>query len=170
MYGGNHFPPGFVNLICKPPFAKASIRRGEPIITHTMVKPKAPGLQSKRSNILLISHALTFTAGLIIHSLIDREDCGDVVMKEIAKNNNRNSLVPNPPPTALRLQPQTQTTLLSAPTAFEVSSKEDRELSFFDIGITTGTDKVLGKINLPLCMKDGTTQCATNAEREECKW
>ena len=25
MYGGNHFPPGFVNLICKPPFAKASI-------------------------------------------------------------------------------------------------------------------------------------------------
>ena len=83
-----------------------------------------------------------------------------------------NSLVPNPPPTALRLQPQTQTTLLSAPTAFEVSSKEDREqlLSFFDIGITTGTDKVLGKINLPLCMKDGTTQCATNAEREECKW
>ena len=54
-----------------------------------------------------------------------------------------NSLVPNPPPTALRLQPQTQTTLLSAPTAFEVSSKEDREqLSFFDIGITTGTDKV----------------------------
>ena len=25
VYGGNHFPPGFVNLICKPPFAKASI-------------------------------------------------------------------------------------------------------------------------------------------------
>ena len=103
-----------------------------------MVKPKAPGLQSKRSNILLISHALTFTAGLIIHSLIDREDCGDVVMKEIAKNNNMNSLVPNPPPTALRLQPQTQTTLLSAPTALEVSSTENREqLSFFDIGSIT---------------------------------
>ena len=108
-----------------------------------MVKPKAPGLQSKRSNILLISHALTFTAGLIIHSLIDREDCGDVVMKEIAKNNNMNSLVPNPPPTALRLQPQTQTTLLSAPTL--EASNEDGELSFFDIGITTGTDKCWGR-------------------------
>ena len=153
--------------ICNPFILRQQYNPSNP----TMVKPKAPGLQSKRSNILLISHALTFTAALIIHSLINREDCGDVVMKEIAKNNNMNSLVPNPPPTALRLQPQTQTTLLSAPTAFEVSSKEDREqLSFFDIGITTGTDKVLGKINLPLCMKDGTTQCATNAEREECKW
>ena len=29
VYLGNHFPPGFVNLICKPPFAKASMVRGK---------------------------------------------------------------------------------------------------------------------------------------------
>ena len=131
-----------------------------------MVKPKVPGVRSKRFNISLISHVLIFATGLIIQSLISREDCGDAgVIQEISKNNS-----PNPPPTALRLQTQPQTTAsLSAPTALE-ESKEDEELSFLDIGLATGTDKVLGERNLALCLKDGKTACVTNAEREECKW
>ncbi len=53
-----------------------------------------------KNNNLIISHALTFAAGLIIHSLFNTEDCGDVVMKALknAKNDNK---IQNPPPVAV---------------------------------------------------------------------
>ena len=123
-----------------------------------------------KNNNLIISHALTFAAGLIIHSLFNTEDCGDVVMKALknAKNDNK---IQNPPPTAkasLRLEPQT--VQLYAPAKAKEKEGRKGELNFFDIGITTGTDKVLGEKNLPLCLKDDKACGQPQQVIDECKW
>ncbi len=94
-------------------------------------KQKRQSKPNAGNNILLLSHALAFVAGLIIHGLINREDCGDVILKEISK----------------------------------IGSK----LSFLDLGLKTGTDKVQGQKNFPLCLKDGKMCNQAKHVREECQ-
>jgi len=83
-----------------------------------------------------------------------------------AKNNNK---IQKPPPVAkasLRSEPEPVQLYTPA------KEKEERkgELNFFDIGITTGTDKVLGEKNLPLCLKDDKACGQPQQVRDECKW
>mmetsp|Transcript_10244 Transcript_10244/g.16929 ORF Transcript_10244/g.16929 Transcript_10244/m.16929 type:complete len:377 (+) Transcript_10244:131-1261(+) len=118
----------------------------------------------------LLSHALAFAAGLIIHSLVSREDCGDVVLKEISKNKSKNS----PASTALR-PPQPLTQSLSDVSGVKlvsggwVGETETKELNFYDIGLETGTDKVQGQKNLHLCLKEGKMCNEPKHVREECQ-
>jgi len=122
------------------------------------------------NKVLLLSHALAFAAGLIIHSLINREDCGDVVLKEISKSKSGSYNASATTTTALRPQP-TQKSLPGASIVELVPAGDEaakKELSFFDLGLKTGTDKVLGQKNLPLCLKEGKG-CSQDAVREECR-
>lgn len=137
-----------------------------------MVVPRTQKRQSK-PKILLLSHALAFAAGLIIHCLAnrDREDCGDVVLKEISKSKNGSNNAPAT--TALRPQPPQTQELQGTPVLELVPGGGDetaeKGLSFFDLGLKTGTDKVLGQKNFPLCLKEGKMCNEVKNVREECQ-
>ncbi len=77
----------------------------------------------------LLSHALAFAAGLIIHSFVSREDCGDLVLKdEISKQESNTAPASTSTSTALRPQP-----------ILTENDSEEKELNFYDIGLMTGT-------------------------------
>lgn len=94
----------------------------------------------------LLSHALAFAAGLIIHSFVSREDCGDLVLKdEISKQESNTAPASTTSNSALRPPQPAQTE----------EDPQEKELNFYDIGLRTGTDKVQGQKNLHLCLKEG---------------
>ena len=87
-----------------------------------------------------------------------------------AKNDNK---IHNPPPVAVAkasLRSEPEPVQLYAPAKAKEKEGRKGELNFFDIGITTGTDKVLGEKNLPLCLKDDKACGQPQQVRDECKW
>jgi len=84
-----------------------------------------------------------------------------------AKNDNK---IHNPPPVAkASLRSEPEPVQLYAPAKAKEKEGRKGELNFFDIGITTGTDKVLGEKNLPLCLKDDKACGQPQQVRDECR-
>ena len=94
-------------------------------------------------------------------------------MKEIIAKSQNKEVDTHPSPavvnTALRSVAE-RDIIVSAPAKQDTPTSKDKELSFFDIGISTGTDKVLGEKNLPLCLKDDKDCGQPQMIKDECKY
>ena len=103
----------------------------------------------RRSNSLLLSHALAFAVGVLISNLINREDCGDVALRAIEHHS-----APSPPSTASFLREQSLQEGSKKLVTNDDPSTATRELDFYELAGKTATDKVQGKDNLPKCLLD----------------